>query len=154
LLADSDIHARIAQDVLHPVCLKAVLGQDIYATAGFHEPDFNLPLQPGLAAGCGQVKELIVGLHHLSKLTKRGPHRFQHPLIARKSNPTLAGDEFVIDPHGEFSVCPSDRFDLDSEFLLEQRRYTSSAWGVRSSNQAVTNNDLFHGISILPAELG
>ena len=47
--------------------------------------------------------------------------------IAWKSNPAFSCDELITDPHCQLACLCADGFDFDIEFLLEQRRNTSSA---------------------------
>jgi hypothetical protein len=76
----------------------------------------------------------------------------EHLLIAGKSNPALPGNNLIADPDREFAGLPADCFDVNAEFFLEQRRYPSSARGIRRSNQTVANGDLLHALIIRATE--
>ena len=51
----------------------------------------------------------------------------KYRLVAGESDPTLTCDEFVSDPDGKFTGLTANRFNVDTQFLFEQRRYPSSA---------------------------
>ena len=54
-------------------------------------------------------------------------YSLNYGLIAWKSNPAFLCDELITDPHCQLACLSTDGFDFDNEFLLEQRRNTSSA---------------------------
>ena len=56
-----------------------------------------------------------------------GAHGLKYRLVAGESDPTLTCDEFVSDPDGKFTGLTANRFNVDTQFLFEQRRYPSSA---------------------------
>ena len=56
-----------------------------------------------------------------------GAHGFEHRSVAGESDPALTCDEFVSDPDGKFTDVTADGFNVDTQFLFEQRRYPSSA---------------------------
>ena len=62
-IADTDVNARIGEDVLNPMRFVAVLGQDVEASVSFHEPDFNFSGQAGSPACGRKVQELVICAH-------------------------------------------------------------------------------------------
>ena len=58
---------------------------------------------------------------------QRGCDGLKYGLIAWKSDPTLARNQSVTHPDGEFTSRPLDDLRFDAEFFFEQRRYPSSA---------------------------
>jgi len=56
-----------------------------------------------------------------------GAHGLKYCLVAGESDPTLTCDEFVSDPDGKLAGFTADRFNVDTQFFFEQRRYPSSA---------------------------
>jgi len=52
---DSPMHAGIRQDVLHPLSLEGVLGDDVVAAVSLGEPDFDFARQAAPPPGHGQV---------------------------------------------------------------------------------------------------
>ena len=74
----------------------------------------------------------------------------KHRLVAGESDPTLTCDKFVSDPDGKFTGFTADRFNVDTQFFFEQRRYPSSAGWIRRSNEAVANDDFHMYTSLIP----
>jgi hypothetical protein len=72
-----------------------------------------------------------------------GAHSLEDLLVTRKSNPALLGHHLVADPDRELTGLSADGFDVNTEFLLQQRRYPSSARRIGRSNQAMPDDD-FH----------
>src|SRR5262245_28785203 len=74
-------------------------------------------------------------------------NRFEHSLVAWKSQPTFAGDEFISHPDRKLTGVAINRFDLRTELFGKQRRHPGSAWWIGGSNRT-TPYYYLHTISI------
>jgi hypothetical protein len=61
--ADPRAHRGRREQIPHPVCLQAVLGDQVVAAVMAGEPDLDLPREPAAPADRGQVEILRLGAH-------------------------------------------------------------------------------------------
>lgn len=57
-VADSDLTGRFGENVPHPLRFVPVLGENVEAALGLHEPDLNFPAKARLPASRGQVENV------------------------------------------------------------------------------------------------
>ena len=60
----------------------------------------------------------------------------------------------IANPNRKLSCLTASRFNRDTQFFVQQRSHPGSAGRVRRSNDAVTNDDLFHMVSIPAVQPG
>jgi hypothetical protein len=65
----------------------------------------------GGSAGCLNLK--------IASGIDRGAHSLKYCLVAGKSDPTLACDQFISDPDGKLAAVTADNVDIDPQFFFE-----------------------------------